>query len=149
MRTAIRAAACEQRPAVRQHHLLALGLAIGVIALSLVLTTIDDRRIAVTGLTQFPLPELCLSRVWLRLDCPGCGLTRSFIHFFHGRWDASFHMHHFGWLLAALTILQIPYRLLALAVPNGLPFGKVFPWAIGYGVVVLLAVNWLLKLTGV
>lgn len=133
----------------RGHHLAALGLALGVIGLSVMLTTPDDQRVAVTGLSQFPLPELCQSRVWLRMDCPGCGLTRSFIHFFHGRWDASFQRHRFGWLLAVLTVLQIPYRLVALTLPVGLPLGKVFPWTLGIGVAVLLAVNWLLKLAGV
>lgn len=133
----------------RRHHLTVLGLAVGVIGLSVLLTTPDNQRVAVTGLSQFPLPELCQSRVWLRLDCPGCGLTRSFIHFFHGRWDASFQMHRFGWLLAVLTVLQVPYRLLAITVPGGLPLGKIFPWTLGLGMVALLTINWLLKLAGV
>lgn len=133
----------------RRHHLAILGLALGVIGLSVLLTTVDNHRIAVAGLTQYPLPELCQSRVWLRQECPGCGLTRSFIHFFHGRWVASFQVHRFGWLLAVLTVLQIPYRLFAMTLPSGSPLGKVFPWTVLIGVAVLLSVNWLLKLAGI
>jgi hypothetical protein len=131
------------------HHLALLGVSAGVIGLCMLLTPVDDRRIAVTGLSRFPLPELCQSRVWLGIDCPGCGLTRSLIHFFHGRWDASLQMHRFGWLLALLTLLQIPYRLAALMTSNAWPLGSTFPRAVGYGLAALLSVNWILKLAGI
>lgn len=134
--------------ALRQQHLVVLCLSLGVIGLSLLMTT-NDRQVAVAGLSQFPLPDVCQSRIWLAMDCPGCGLTRSFIHFFHGRWDASFQMHRLGWLLALLTVLQVPYRLTALILPNGLPLGRVFPQAIGYGLIALFTLNWLAKLVGV
>jgi hypothetical protein len=135
--------------AARRHHQTVLALALAVVGLSLILSTVDDRRIAFAGLTRFPLPDICQSRIWLRLDCPGCGLTRSFVHFFHGRWSESLRTHRLGWLLAVCTALQIPYRLVALQTPNGLPLGKTFPRAIGYGLAALLVVNWLLKLAGV
>lgn len=133
----------------RQFHLAVLGLSLGVIALSVSLNTVNARQVALPYLEHYPLPEICQSKRLLNLDCPGCGLTRSFIHFFHGRWEASLAMHRFGWLLAVLTIVQIPYRLAALATPNGQPLGIIFPKAIGYGLLALLAVNWLLKLAGV
>ena len=133
---------------MRQQHRTVLALSLAVIGLSLALTTPDDRRVAVAGLSQFPLPDICQSRVWLKRDCPGCGLTRSFIHFFHGRFADSVRLHRLGWLLALLAVLQIPYRLVALNTPNGLPLGKVFPQAITFGLVALLSLNWLLKLAG-
>ena len=52
-------------------------------------------------------------------------------------------MHRLGWLVAVLVILQIPYRLVALATPNGLPLGKIFTWTLAYGLVALLTINWL------
>jgi hypothetical protein len=135
-------------PALRQQHWVVLGLSMAVIALSVALTT-DDRRVAVAGLGQWPFPDICQSRVWLNLDCPGCGMTRSFIHFFHGRFADSLRLHRIGWLLALLTVLQIPYRLVALRSATGLPLGKAFPQALVLGAVVLLSANWLLKLAGV
>lgn len=134
---------------LRQFHWAVLGLSLAVIALAFCLNTVNDRQVALPWLEPYPLPEICQSKRLLNLDCPGCGLTRSFIHFFHGRWESSLHMHRFGWLLAILTVLQIPYRLAALATPNGLPLGTIFPKALGYGLLALLAVNWLLKLAGV
>lgn len=133
----------------RGHHLSVLAMSICVIGLSLLMTTLDNRRVAFLGFAQFPLPELCQSRLWLNMDCPGCGLTRSFIHFFHGHWRESFQMHRFGWLLAILTALQIPYRLLAVSTPREPPLGHVFPWAVGIGMAALLFLNWLLRLAGV
>lgn len=135
--------------AARRHHQTVLALALAVVGLSLILSTVDDRRIAFAGLTRFPLPDICQSRIWLRLDCPGCGLTRSFVHFFHGRWNESLRMHRLGWLLALLTALQIPYRLIALNSSRGLTLGKTFSQAITFGLAALLVVNWLLKLAGV
>lgn len=134
---------------LRQFHLAVLVLSVAVIVSALCLKTVDSRQVALPFLEHYPLPEICQSKRLLNLDCPGCGLTRSFIHFFHGRWESSFAMHRFGWLLAVLTALQVPYRLAALATPNGLPLGTIFPKAIGYGLLALLAVNWLLKLAGV
>jgi hypothetical protein len=135
--------------AQRRFHLIVLGLSLAVIALSAVLTTVDDRAVAVPGFTNLPLPEVCQSRRWLGWDCPGCGLTRSFIHFFHGRWEQSYAMHRLGWLLAVLTVLQIPYRLYALATSQALPLGKVFPQTLGYLLLAALLTNWALKLAGV
>lgn len=134
--------------AQQQFHWFVLGLSIAVIVLSVALTTVDDRAVALPGLANFPLPEVCQSRRWLNWDCPGCGLTRSFIHFFHGRWEASLRMHRLGWLLAMFTVVQIPYRLYALSTPHGLPLGKIFPQTLGYLLLAALLANWLLKLAG-
>lgn len=134
---------------LRQYHQAVLALSLVVIVLAVCLNTVNTRQVALPGLAQYPLPEICQSKRLLNLDCPGCGLTRSFIHFFHGRLAASFAMHRFGWLLAGLTLLQIPYRLAALATPSGLPLGTIFPKSLGYGLLALLAVNWLLKLAGI
>jgi hypothetical protein len=135
--------------AQRRFHLLVLGLSITVIVLSFVLTTVADKAVSLPGLSRFPLPEICQSRRMLNWDCPGCGLTRSFIHFFHGHWEASLQMHRLGWLLAIFTVLQIPYRLYALAAPDGLPLGKVFPQTLGYILLAALLTNWVLKLAGI
>jgi hypothetical protein len=61
-----------------------------------------------------PLPPLCMSKELFGMDCPGCGLTRSFVHLAHGRWTESWQAHRLGWLLAALLLAQIPYRALRL-----------------------------------
>ena len=132
---------------LRKHHWQMLAGSLLVIALSCLLTT-ENRQVALVGLSRFPLPDLCLSRLAFHSDCPGCGLTRSFIHIFHGRWHEAWQMHRLGWLLALITVLHIPYRLLALRTPQGLPLGKVFPQALLWGTAALLCANWLAKLAG-
>jgi len=134
--------------AQRRRHGIVLAVAIGIIGLSMLLTTVDNRTVSLPGLAGYPLPEVCQSRRLFQLDCPGCGLTRSFIHFFHGRWAASYQLHRLGWLVAAFIILQIPYRVWAMATPGGMPLGKIFPQTLGFLLLSLLLINWLLGIAG-
>ena len=94
----------------------------------------------------WPLPESCPARSLLHIECPGCGLTRSFIHLAHGDWRASWNVHRVGWFLALAVVLQIPYRLVALRSDSGLPLGTSFPKLFGTLLIVLLLVNWLINL---
>ena len=47
-------------------------------------------------------PIICLFRRWTDLNCPGCGLTRAFVHVGHLQWQAAFHQHLFGPILFAI-----------------------------------------------
>lgn len=116
-----------------------------VILLSLVLSVRDDQRVVVTGLTSLPLPEACGMQVMFRRNCPGCGLTRSFIHLAHGDWQRSLAVHRVGWIIAAAMLFQIPYRLLALRDPSW----TLSPYWTTVTVVLLCAmliVNWLFEM---
>jgi hypothetical protein len=42
---------------------------------------------------------MCWSRVWLHVDCPFCGMTRSFVAVAHGDLGAAFAFHPAGPLL--------------------------------------------------
>ena len=70
-----RAAAAERA----KHHRLMLRIAGVVIAGTFLLEVLPDQRVALRGFTAYPLPELCGSRLAFDIECPGCGLTRSFI----------------------------------------------------------------------
>lgn len=61
-----------------------------------------------------PLPPLCQMKMLTGLDCPGCGLTRSFIALAHGQWRDSFRFNAAGPLWFAFLGLQIPYQSLQL-----------------------------------
>ena len=134
---------------IRRYHLWVLWASVAIVGLAGAMVTVDSHQVAFAGFAKFPLPELCQSRRWLGLECPGCGLTRSFIHFFHGRWQESLAMHRLGWLMALLVALQIPYRLIAISTPGGEPLGKIFPWLICSGLVIWLAINWLATMYGI
>lgn len=123
-----------------------------VLALSFCLE-VRDQAVVVAGRVPGPaagwtLPELCQFRTYLGIDCPGCGLTRSFIHLAHGRWGESLMRHRVGWLLAALIILQIPYRLMLLAGYRVVEVSQRRERQLLVVVAVLLVGNWLLKLAG-
>lgn len=125
------------------HHRRVLGIACAVWLLAFLLYELPDGRVAIRGLPRVPLPQTCASRVWLGLKCPGCGLTRSIIHLAEGNWQASWHAHRLGGLLAIVIAFQVPYRLYALRRPARPLFSTFWLTAMGCTLVGILIVNWL------
>jgi hypothetical protein len=70
-------------------------------------------------------------------------LTRSIIHLARGDWRASWQDHRLGGVIAALTLVQIPYRLLALRRPERSLIPPHLLSLIGYLLIGLLIGNWL------
>jgi Protein of unknown function (DUF2752) len=132
----------EHGPQVRRHREV-LAASLVVLALAFALVEVPGGRVAVRGLTGYPLPPSCASRTLLGLKCPGCGLTRSFIHLAEGDWSASWRCHRLGGFLAAVLIFQVPYRLLALQRPDRPLIPARWQGPLGVALIVLLIVNWL------
>lgn len=61
-----------------------------------------------------PLPPLCTFKALTGWDCPGCGLTRSFVFMGSGSVIEAFRVHLFGPVLWVAVAAQIPYRLIGL-----------------------------------
>lgn len=129
----------------RKWHRQVLATSIVIIVLAMVLQVRSDQRVFVSGASAVPIPETCGMKIMFGHPCPGCGLTRSFIHLAHGDWRSSLAIHRIGWLLALLVVCQIPYRLLALWKPE-LTVGPVWVWIIGAALVIALTVNWVYNL---
>jgi Protein of unknown function (DUF2752) len=129
----------------RTHRNLALA-ALVVIVLAMSLEVRADQRAALRFWPDIVLPESCLSRTLLHFECAGCGLTRSFIYLAHGEFGAAWRAHRLGWLLALAVLVQIPYRLVALRTSRAAPLGRSLPRIFGWSLLVLLLVNWLMKL---
>lgn len=131
----------------RRHHLTMLIVMLIVIGLSFVLDVAPETRVNVSGLPNLPLPELCLSRSMFGVQCPGCGLTRSFIHLAEGQFAKSIAIHRVGWLLAFAVVLQVPYRIHRLRHQNQATpkWTRVF----SYVLIVALIGNWLLLNLGI
>jgi hypothetical protein len=75
-------------------------------------------------------------------------LTRSFVALANGDFRQSLRFNRVGWLVALAVVAQIPYRLFVLW---ELRRGEIHrPWLmwIGYLLVAMLVVSWLLKLSG-
>ncbi len=86
-----------------------------VILLSLVLRVGAGRSVVIPVVNQI-VPETCALYSRLGIDCPGCGLTRCFIHLSHGNFTAAWRLNAVGVFLYAFVLLQLvlaSYHLLA------------------------------------
>lgn len=136
--------------AIRKQRLF-LGIAAAVVVLSLMLQVREDQRVEFRFWPQFPMPETCSSRTWFGIDCPGCGLTRSFIYMASGDWNAAFAVNRTGWLLALTVLGQFPYRWHVLKQINAGDDVRVAPvWTsyFSYFVIVALVGNWAATMAG-
>ena len=75
---------------------------------------VGDGQQVVVPLVNRPLPRVCLFARTTGIDCPGCGLSRSFISLAHGDLAAAWHFNPAGLLLFSLLVLQVPYRSVQL-----------------------------------
>jgi hypothetical protein len=134
--------------ALRRRHWEMLILALIIAAAAFLLTVRSDDRVAMLGADSVTLPPLCMSRSLFGISCPGCGLTRSFVELAHGDWERARSFHRVGWFVALGLLLQVPYRLVALRHPTGLPLGTLLPRLFGYAIIVALIGNWVAGLLG-
>lgn len=135
----------------RSRHLGMFWIAVAVLVLSFALRVRADQRVALIGLGDLPAPEMCGSRKWFAIECPGCGLTRGFIRLASGDWSGAIALNRVAPLLAFAVLAQFPYRL---AILLGWPPARRFaesPWSNAFGWVLIIALigNWFLKLLGV
>jgi Protein of unknown function (DUF2752) len=129
-----------------RRHREMLWVAAVVVVLAAILEVLPSGRVALSFFPEYPLPESCLSKSWMGVECPGCGLTRSFVHLAHGRLGDSLAVHRVGWVLALSLLGQFPYRWLALKTQSGQPFGKKFPHYFANFLIALLIGNWLFNM---
>lgn len=129
----------------KRRHVEVLVVCSCVLILLLILNT-DSQRVSVNWWPDLPIPELCMSRSWFGINCPGCGLTRSFIALRNGDFVRAWHYHHLGWLMLLLVASQIPYRIYALRTQGDTPSQSRWPNWIAYFMIAALLINWLLNL---
>ncbi len=141
----------EQLRAEWLRHLRIVLLAIGVFVLAAALEVREDEKVALQLLPSLPAPETCPSRTCFHLDCPACGLTRSFVKLAAGDIAGSVQKHRLGWLVALFVAGQVPFRIaLMQAISRTGQRRSIGDWPQWFTVSVLVAVlaNWLLKLCG-
>jgi hypothetical protein len=93
---------------------IVLGLCLGIVLLSMLLSLGSEPGQGLLPVVNRPLPPLCQMKMFTGIDCPGCGLTRSFIALGHGQWRDSFRFNPAGPLWFVFLALQIPYQALQL-----------------------------------
>lgn len=96
----------------------------------------------------FNLPSMCPCREIFGVNCPGCGLTRSFVLLAHGHIGESLRYHRLGIVLYGVFGWQAIFRICCIArrsrpIPHSLlTLQRVVPAV----VIVLLIVNWAVNL---
>ncbi|WP_040889380.1 DUF2752 domain-containing protein [Zavarzinella formosa] len=132
----------------RRRHWEVLVLSLVALVAAPLLEVQPLGRVSARGLPEIVLPPTCASQAMFGVDCPGCGLTRSFVHLAHGSWRESLQCHRLGWLLMALAAVQVPYRLCALRWPRRQFVGEATGRWTGRIIIGLLLGNWVLGLVG-
>ena len=78
------------------------------------LMSVGDQRSVILPWLKLPLPETCTARMQFGIDCPGCGLTRSFIHLAHGNLADAWQLQPLSFAIFAYAVFQIPLAILHL-----------------------------------
>ena len=121
-----------------------LILAILIVSLSFLLSRESDGvGVSVPGV--FRLPSICMTKNVFGLDCPGCGLTRSFISLVGGDLWASLQANPAGFAYFLLIVGQIPYRgWIILRRFQGRSYQRIGNWPL-FVVAGALILQWMLR----
>lgn len=130
---------------MRDRHWFMLTSSISVIILSCVLRVSEGGFVETKLLTNVKLPGMCGSRALFGIECPGCGLTRSFVSLAGGDLRESLSFHPLGWLLALSVVSQIPYRIYLLRELRYRIPDRRWPTWYGNFLISLLLGNWLIN----
>jgi hypothetical protein len=130
-------------------HAIFLALACAVIIASFTLSVGGSQKVTLPGI-GLSLPSICQFRNITGIDCPGCGLSRGFIHLAHGDLAGAWRFNPAAALVFAFVVVQIPYRSVQLwRIHRGWPelnWRRAGNVAIGVVAVALIA-QWLVKLS--
>ena len=141
-------ALARRRAYLRDRHWTMLILATVALLLSFLLSFEGDGPKASLSLGSVSLPPMCGSRVLFGINCPGCGLTRSYVAIASGDLTGSLQFHRIGWLMWLATVLQLPYRVFCLRELRGKVVERKWPIWFGNMLIAALIGNWLLLLLG-
>lgn len=101
-------------PRERRYHRVTLAMSAGALLFALALVPKPETDGIHTELMGLRMPTLCLYRATSGMDCPACGLTRSFMYLVRGDVTHAVRCNPLGPLFFLIVVLQIPYRLVVL-----------------------------------
>lgn len=108
-----------------------------------------NRRVYLLGWSQ-PIPELCMAYSRFGIDCPGCGLTRTFVHLAHGQLTSAWQINPVGTFVFLFTCVQIPFGVAQLILRSRSRWVEAWGMWNDWGtalLVVALIVQWLVRLS--
>lgn len=88
----------------------------GIFAVALILTPSGKSHggLLIAG-TSVHLPDLCQFKQLFGRDCPGCGMTRSFVYTARLQLADAWAVQPIGTLLAILLAASVPHRIFKIA----------------------------------
>ncbi len=108
----------------------------------------EHRAVYFPGFAQ-KVPETCAAYRFFGVNCPGCGLTRTFIHAAQGEIAAAIELNPVGLLVFAFTAIQIPIGFCQLCFSHHGRLLERWPrwneWGMGC-LLCALCIQWLLRL---
>jgi len=91
-------------------HVVFLLMSLAVIVCSFLMTS-EGQTTVRAPLLGIQMPETCMSRRLWGMDCPGCGLTRSFISMSRAEFSLAFSFNPAGPIVYTFVFVQIPWHL--------------------------------------
>lgn len=136
---------------VSRRPLLAAGIWLAGAAFVLVsagLLKVGEHRQVLLPVHSIVLPETCTMHARFGIDCPGCGLTRSFIYLAHGRFADAYGLNPVSLLVFLYVIWQLPLAVMYATAPLHRVTLLCLRWnQIGLiGLLALLLLQWLWRL---
>jgi len=127
-------------------HTIILTVALAIVILSR-LVHVDIAGVYLFGIKW---PIHCMLNHTFGIKCALCGITHSFVETAHGNFANAFGYHATGPFLFAFTVMQIPYRIYAIAISPRRIKRKIRKTHMIFAVAVCVAmlINWLIYLGG-
>ena len=111
--------------------------------------SVEEDAIYISGFEDHPLPESCLFKRITGIECPTCGLTRSFVSVSHFQLRRALRFNQAGVLVYLMILLQIPYRVYIIVKKENSAIDKrieLLSKTYLYLVILVLIVLWLYRL---
>ena len=133
-------------PPTRRRHREVLFYSLLALIAAPLLEVYPNERVGLRGHPNLLLPPTCLSRTLFGVDCPACGLTRSFVYLCAVTGSPPRMMPPARiWLLMFMAAVQVPYRLAILAGRQQLLLSEPAGRWVGRVLIALLIGNWVLS----
>ncbi len=109
--------------------------------------SVGERQVYLPG-SVIPMPEVCTSRILLGKDCPGCGLTRSFIAISHGQFGRAWKFNPGGTVVYLLVLAQVPWQIFQIRriLQRRTPIEAAWLYALPVIAAVVLIIQWVVRI---
>jgi len=131
-----------------RNHLYILIFCSTILLLSFFLTIDGGSNVCLPILNKYPIHGICLFKEIFGIDCPTCGLTRSFISISHLHFENAWDFNRASIFIYVFVLFQIPYRICLIWKKQGLITDNYLKTSRSYSYVVaiILIANWFLEL---